>query len=262
MAELQLISRYDFSIGAAHITMGFTDDRQLYTKVMFAKKTVPVEEVTSVVIKKAFASTKLQCTIRASQKGKDRLFQQVQFDVSDTQGKQFLEELKSKVSVGCKWEDRMEDFGEDVKDTSATRTYPVQFWFFFSKTLAGMSRGVQIGVNYGTLCLLILPIPVFIYVLAAGCYRVTTDANGIKIKKFFGSYFSWDDVDHFEITKYHITVTNYGAKVDDAFLLIFNLVSKSGKTKKFMIRTFEGKQFVNEMIERGKVDKEMGEMFV
>jgi len=262
MGDITLISEYEFLMGGASVMMGFTNDKQLYTKIMFVKKTVPLEDVTSVVIKKAFASTMLQCTLKASIKGKERTFQTIQFDISDAKGKEFLEELKPKVSVGCKWEDRMEGHGEDVKDSSAKRVYPVQFWFFFSKTLAGMSRGVQIGVNYGTFCLLILPVPLLIYVLAAGCYRVTTDENGIRIKKFFGSYFSWDEVERFDVTKYHITITNYGATAGEAFILILTLITKTGKKKTFMIRTLEGKQFVNEMIERGKMDAAVGEMFV
>lgn len=262
MADYTLISDYEFEYGGAQVIMGFTIDKQLYTKMVFVKKAVPLQEVSSVVIKKAFASTNLQCTIKSTSNGKEKTFQTIQFDITDEKGKRFLDELKAAVSVGCKWNDTMENFGEDVKDTSAERIYPVQFWFWFSKTLAGMSRGVQIGVNYGTFCLLILPIPLLIYVLAAGCYRVTTNANGIKIKKFFGSYFTWEEVDHFNITKYNITITDYGAKTGEAFLLIFELVAKNGKKKKFMIRTLEGKQFVNEMVERGKLSKEMSEMFI
>ncbi len=262
MADVTLISDYEFEVGGAQVIMGFTLDKQLYTKIMIAKKVVPLAEVSSVVIKKAFGTPLMQCTIKSSTNGKERTFQTIQFDITDEKGKRFLDELKAAVSVGCKWTDTMENFGEDVKDKSAERIYPVQFWFWFSKTLAGMSRGVQIGVNYGTFCLLILPIPLLIYVLAAGCYRVTTNGNGIKIKKFFGSYFNWDDVDHFNITQYHITITDYGAKTGDAFLLIFELVAKNGKKKKFMIRTLEGKQFVNEMVERGKLSKEMSELFI
>lgn len=262
MSDITLISEYEFSMGGASVMMGFTDDKQLYTKIMFVKKTVPLDDVCGVYIKKAFASTMLQCTVKFSKNGKEKSFQVIQFDISDAKGKEFLEELKSKVSVGCKWEDKMEDFGEDVKDTSATRVYPLQFWNFMTKTLAGMSRGVQIGVNYGTFCLLILPIPLLIYVLAAGCYRATTDEKGIRVKKFFGSYFLWEDVERFDVTKYHITITNYGSTAGEAFILILTLITKSGKKKTFMIRTLEGKQFVNEMIERGKMSEEIGKMFI
>ena len=186
--NVTLISEYEFNMAGAPVMMGFTVDQQLYTKIMFVKRTAPLEEISSVVIKKAFGTADLQCTIKNSSKGKEKTFQTINFDISDEKGKLFLEELKSKVSVGCKWLDKMEDFGEDVKDTSATRVYPLQFWNFITKSLAGMSRGVQIGVGYGTYCLLVLPIPLLIYVLAAGGYRATTDAKGIRIKHFFGSF--------------------------------------------------------------------------
>lgn len=242
--------------------MAFTNDKQLYSKIMFVKKTTPLELISSVVIKKAFGTTKLQCNIKVSSNGKEKFWQVVQFDISDEQAKRFLEELKSKVSVGCVWSDKMEEKAADLKDTSATRTYPLQFWFFMTKTLAGMSRGIQIGVNYGTYCLLLIPIPLLIYVLAAGCHRATTNENGILIKKLFGSFFAWDDVERIDVTKYEITITNYGAKTGDAFLLICTLIAKSGKKKEFMIRTLEGKQFVNEMIERKKMNSEIGKMFI
>jgi hypothetical protein len=262
MSEYVLTSEYEFDMSGAAIHMGFTNDQQLYSKVMFVKKAVPLQELSSVVIKKAFGMPQLQCNIYCNKNGKEKTFQIVQFDISSENGKKFLEELKSKISVGCKWTDKMEDAGTDVKDHSAKRVYPLQFWTGMTKTLAGMGRGVQIGVNYGTFCLLILPIPLLIYVLAAGCYRATTDEKGIKVKKLFGSFYSWDDVDHIDVTQYHITITNYGAKAGDAFILILDLATKNGKKKKFMIRTLEGKTFVNEMIERGKMDPRVAELFI
>lgn len=153
-----------------------------------------------------------------------------------------------------------------VINSEDVRTYPVQFWFFMTKTMAGKSRGLQIAMNYGVfgiaLCFLIVPLFLFIYVLAAGCYRVTTNSAGIVIKKFTGNFFSWDDVDNIDFTKYHITITNYGAAVDEASILIFTLKSKQGKSVTFKMRSFEAKNFIAELVQRKKMPEEMLEMFI
>jgi hypothetical protein len=262
MSTVQLLSQYSFNMGAGEVTLGFTADHQLYSKILFVKKTAPLESVTKVEIKKAFGSPLMQCSIKTGTTVKEKLFQMVHFDIADTQGKQFLEELKAKIPSHALWTDRHEENAADVKDSASTRVYPLQFWTGMTKSLAGMSRGVQIGVNYGTYCLLVIPIPLLIYVLASGCHRVTTTASGILVKRLGGKFYSWDEVLRIDVIKYHIMITQNGLHTGDAFLLQCTLVTRTGNSRPFYIRTLEGKQFVNEMVERKKMIPEMKDMFV
>jgi hypothetical protein len=64
------------------------------------------------------------------------------------------------------------------------------------------------------------------------------------------------------VQTYNIIVTQYGALADSNFLLVFNLHSKNGLKRKFIIRSLEGKQFVKEMIERKKISEETASMFI
>ncbi|HSY76586.1 MAG TPA: hypothetical protein VK890_07005 [Bacteroidia bacterium] len=258
MGEINLTSSYQFDA----ITMGFTDDKQLYTKVLFVKKTVPLNDVSSIILKEAALSDKLQLNIKINKNGKESLFQVVQFDRTDDNGKKFLEELKLKVPSPLVWTNKTEDAEVATQGIGGKRTYPIQFWMFITKTMAGMSRGMQITMNYGLFCLLIIPIPLFIYVIAAGCYRITTTDDGITIKKLFGSFFSWNDVDRIEVVRYNIVITSYGVKSNEAFLLACTLYSSGGKTKKFIIRTKEGKAFVHDMVERKKMSAEVEKIFI
>ena len=260
MSEITLTNTYQFDA----VTMGFTDDKQLYTKVMFVKKTAPLESVSNIVMKEAPLSDKLQMNIKTSKNGKESMFQVIMFDRTDEQGKQFVEELKAKVPAFV-WNNKVEakEAAEEATQTaSGKHTYPLQLWNFMTKTLAGMPRGVQIGVNYGVWCFLIIPIPLLIYALVAGCHRITTTDEGITIKKFFGSFFTWDNVNRIEVIRYNIIITNYGVKSNEAFMLQCTLVSTDGKQKKFIIRTKEGKQFVHEMVGRKKMSAEVEKLFI
>lgn len=258
MAEYNLISTYQFDA----TSMGFTDDKQLYTKILFIKKAVPLSDISSITLKEAPLSDKLQMNIKINKNGKEVAFQMVQFDRTSDQGRLFLEELKLKVPSSFIWNNKLEAAEPSEINVSGKHTYPLQLWWFKTKSLAGMSRGAQIAVNYGTFCVILLPIPLLIYVLAAGCHRITTDDNGITIKKLFGSFFAWDDVSSIEVTRYNINITSYGIKTREAFLLSCKLISKNGKNKDFIIRTKEGKGFVKEMVERKKMSPEIEKIFI
>lgn len=265
MNENELLSKYDFNMSGAVVTLGFTADNQIYTKMMLVKKTAPLADVTSVVIKKGAMTSKLQYDIRVRKKDKDQLFQIVQIDSADEQGIRFVNELKSKVPATCTWTDKLEAKAVDVKDTSAKRTYDLQtMWFIKGKLFAGYGRTMQIIMSYGMLTLITigLALPLLIYVFAAGCHRVITGESGISIKKLGASFYSWEEVDRIEVSKYNVVVTNYGQTVDSSFLLRFTLFPKTGKSREFLIRSLEGKTFVKEMIERKKLSEEAAKLFI
>ena len=266
MAEYNLISKYEFNMGSGITEIGFTDDDQLFTKILFAKKVAPLTTISSVTIKKGALTQKLQYDIKIiKEDGKEQLFQILQIDSVDPQGVKFVNELKSKIPASCLWIDKFEAKALDVKNSMSSRTYDLQImWFIKGKLMAGYGRGLQIFMNYGllTLCCLGLTLPLLVYVIATGCHRVKTDDNGIKIKKLFSKYFAWQDVDHIDVHTYKIIVTQYGALADSNILLVFKLHSKNGSKRKFIIRSLEGKQFVNEMIERKKISEETASMFI
>lgn len=266
MAEYNLISKYEFNMGSGITEIGFTDDDQLFTKIMFAKKVAPLTTISSVTIKKGALTQKLQYDIKIiKENGKEQLFQILQIDSFDPQGVKFVNELKSKIPASCLWIDKFEAKTLDVKNSMSSRTYDLQImWFIKGKLMAGYGRGIQIFMNYGlfTLICLGLPLPLLVYVIAAGCHRVKTDDNGIKIKKLFSKYFAWQDVDHIDVHTYKIIVTQYGALADSNILLVFKLHSKNGSKRKFTIRSLEGKQFVKEMIERKKISEETASRFI
>lgn len=266
MAGLNLVSKYEFNMGAGITEIGFTDDDQLFSKIMFVKKTTPLNSISSVTIKKGALTQKLQYDIKfRKDNGKEQLFQILQIDSADAQGVKFVNELKSKVSSNCLWTDKLEDKFGAVKNIMTTRTYDLQIlWFIKGKIMAGYGRGFQIMMSYGMLTLITigLTLPLLIYVLAAKCHRVTTDNNGINIKKLGSKYFSWNDVDHIDVHTFNIIVTQYGALADSNFLLVFNLHSKNGEKVEFIIRSLEGKQFVKEMIQRKKMSEEIANMFI
>lgn len=266
MGEINLISKYEFNMGAGITEIGFTDDNQLFSKIMFVKKTAPLNTISSVTIKKGALTQKLQYDIKIrKENGKEQLFQIIQIDSADANGVKFVNELRAKVSTACIWTDKMEEKAIDVKNTMTSRTYDLQImWFIKGKLMAGYGRGLQIIMSYGlfTLVCLGLPLPLLIYVIVGGCHRVTTDTNGIKIKKLKANYFSWDEVDHIDVHTYNIIVTQYGTLADSNFLLVFKLFAKNGTKTEFIIRSLEGKQFVKEMIERKKMSEEAGKMFI
>ncbi len=258
MAEPILTSSYKFET----TTAGFTANNELYTKILFVKKTIPLSDISSIVLKESSINDKLQLRIKINKNGKERLILVVQFDRTSDEGKLFLEELKKKVPSQFVWENKIEEEEPVSLSTSGKHTYPLQFWWFRTKSLAGNSRGVQIFVNYGTFCVLVFPIPLLIYVIAAGCHQITTTNEGITIKKLFGSFYSWDDISSIEVTRYNINITSYGIKTREAFLLSCELISKQGKNKKFIIRTKEGKSFVKEMVARKKMSPEIEKIFI
>jgi hypothetical protein len=265
MSDIQLQSQYDFNMSGAVVTLGFTTDNQIFTKMMMVKKTAPVDSLSSVTIKKGLMTSKLQYDIRIRKGEKEQIFQIVQIDSADELGIRFVNDLKARMPASCKWNDTMEAQSVDVKDAGTSRFYDLQtMWFIKGKTMAGNGRTLQLIMSYGmlTLCTLGLTLPLLIYVFAAGCHRVKTDGNGITVKKLGAAYFNWDDVERIDASKYTITVTNYGQTVDRSFLLRFNLISKSGKKSEFLIRSLEGKNFVNEMIERKKLSPEASAMFL
>jgi hypothetical protein len=264
MSEIELKSKYEFNMGGGVITLGFTNDDQIYSKMMMVKKTAPISSISGVIVKKGMMTSKLQYDIRVLKKEKDSLFQIIQVDAADEQGQRFAAELKSLLPKSATWTDKLEEKAVDTKDTSADRTYNMQvMWFIKGKTLAGQGWALQMIMSYGmlTLCTIGLALPLTLYAFMAGCHRVKTNAVGINIKKLTGSFFQWEEVDNIEVSKYHITITNYGAQVDSVFLLNFRLNAKNGKKKDFIIRSLEGKNFIKEMIERGKMKPEALELF-
>ena len=87
MSTITLASQYEFNTGGAVITMGFTHDNQLFTQMMFVKKTAPIASISSVTLKKAPLSSKLQYDIKIKKSnGKEQFFQSVQMDAADPQG--------------------------------------------------------------------------------------------------------------------------------------------------------------------------------
>jgi hypothetical protein len=265
MSEPQLQSQYEFNMSGALITLGFTTDNQIYTRMMMIKKTAPLDSLSSVTIKKGVMTSKLQYDIRIRKKDKEQIFQVVQIDSADEQGIRFVNDLKARMPASCVWNDKMEAKTIDVKDSSASRTYDLQtMWFIKGKMFAGYGRTFQIIMSYGllTFCTIGIAVPLLIYVFAAGCHRVNTDENGISVKKLGKNYFSWEDVERIEATKYNVIVTNYGQEVGSSFLLRFNLLAKSGKKCEFLIRSLEGKNFVKEMIERKKMTADAASMFI
>ncbi|MFL5751819.1 MAG: hypothetical protein ACJ76F_00310 [Bacteroidia bacterium] len=266
MADITLASKYEFNMGSATIEMGFTTDEQLFTKMMFVKKVTPLTTISSVNIKKGALTSKIQYDIKTRKdNGKEQIFQIVQIDSADEQGIRFINELRCKIPMGCIWNDKLEAQVSYPEGKSASRVYDLQImWFIKGKTLAGSGRGLQIMMNYGMLTLvgLLLPLPLLVYVIAAGCHRVSTDANGILVKKLGGKYFPWEEVERVDVHKYNIIVTQYGAVAESTFLLVFNLIGKNGTKTEFIIRSLEGKHFVKEMIERKKMPEEMSKLFI
>ncbi len=265
MSDIQLQSQYDFNMSGAQITLGFTTDNQIYTRMMMVKKTAPLDSLSSITIKKGVMTSKLQYDIRIRKNDKEQIFQIVQIDSADEQGIRFVNDLKARMPASCVWNDKMEAKAIDVKDSSAIRVYDLQtMWFIKGKVFAGYGRAFQIIMSYGMLaiCTIGLTLPLLIYVFAAGCHRIKTDENGISIKKLGTRYFRWEDVDSIGVNKYNVIVTNYGQQTDSSFLMRFNLLAKDGKKSEFLIRSLEGKNFVKEMIERKKMQADAASLFL
>lgn len=265
MSEPNLISQYELNMSTISVLIGFTDDHQIYTKMGFVKKTVPLSSLSSVTIKKAPLQSKLQYEIKMLKpNGKEQFFQTIHIDPADAYGISFIEELKLRLPDTCKWVEKLGKI-QVKEDIDGKKKYNLQIlWFMKAKLFAGKGRVLQIIMNYGMLTFITagFSLPLLIYVIVGGCHRVTTDLHGIKIKKLFSAFFVWEDVTKIEVTKYNIIITNFGATADRIFLMKFHLTSRNGKKIKFIIRSLEGKQFIQDMIGRKKMDSVYEGMFL
>ena len=183
---MNLISQYEFNIGGVTVTIGFTDDNQIYSKMGFFKKLVPLASIISVTIKKAPLESKLQYDIKMLKpNGKEQFFQRIQLDSADTNGIKFVDELRSKLPNTCKWIEKLDKI-QVKEDIDGKKKYNLQIlWFLKAKLFAGKGRIFQIIMNYGmfVICTLGLSLPLLIYVIAGGCHRVTTRSEERRVGK-------------------------------------------------------------------------------
>lgn len=111
--------------------------------------------------------------------------------------------------------------------------------------------------RWGVLLLLlslILTLPLFVYALIAGCFRLTVDAEGLKSKGWLVRKIAWGEIEKVEPQRLTVTNRMYGANVGKQQYLEFTVRSKDQKILFARLAPLAAGVLVREFVDRKLLD--------
>ena len=236
----------------------FTADDILKYKMLTHKVEMPLTAIKEVRMKaNAFLGT-LGIQIRYEKNGKIKNLQKIESKASDNTVKPFLEELKNRIPETAQWNDLREQNTTVSTNEFGREVFPLQY-LPFGYSGAGLPRGLQIGLIWGIFSLAIFGIPVLLYMIFKKSYMVEADEDYLIIRKMSEKRYRWDEVKNMEFQPVHVT-QNSVAKNQ---LMKYKVILQNGRKRKFIMRDFESKPFMQILADKGFINKqEVEEYFV
>lgn len=226
-------------------TMEFEGD--LVHLVMIRRlKSCRFDQITKVELKKYRIAMGDEVKIRIyfTDQGREKKFPWVPFKVISEGSKEFLDDLRSRLSPLAVWEDRRDELSIQK---NGQKVYDLQY-ILFGYTGAGLPRSFQLWLYLVGLGVLVLPLIYYGYIIAKGGYRIYIADEALTLRKFRSFLYRWDDL-KVEFRQVNV-VQDY---VVSTSILKVVLIG-SGRKKKVLMRYDHALPLIKELVSRGVVD--------
>lgn len=219
-------------------------DTELFIEVGLLRKKiqVPIGQVTKLHLTSQLGKVKFTVHYREGEKDKKWPFT---VEAYDSDAADFIKSVKS-LATSAQWHN---EFEVPANEVGVKRTYPIA-----TRLFGKYMQRWGILLMWGLLSLMILPLPIFLYILFAGGYTATTNDAGITAKKFVPKNIAWADMKSLNFSLLDITFKSYGASVGRDRWCRFQAESHSGTKMDFYVPGIKGAQLLKELVARGKLD--------
>lgn len=185
--------------------------------------------------------------------GKEQKFPWIQARVTSPATKECLEHMRAVFPSNTEWTDQR---NEKMTDAAGRTVYDMQY-LLFGYAGAGLSRGAQLWIYMICLAVLVIPLFYFGYILITGGYRVYTNSDEIELKKVRSKKFAWGDLAKVNLTNVDV-IQNYA---NSTHVMKMELVTKTGKKSRFVMRYNHAVPLLKEMAEHGLVSEQLVEQY-
>lgn len=252
-------TEYKLDNGPLVATFRIEDDGKVLFSAATGKHEFNLEDLQAVKLSKyALGGGKVNLKISYNKDGKTKKIPPQTFDPNDPQAAALIRFFREQSPNPEVFTD--ERYGNDnLEDTGKLREYNMHPKMPGTYAGAGLGRTLLIVLWFG---LPVITLPIMIYALAAKRYMVQTDANGLTIRKLFGTTeIGWGQADRMELTRIRVNDKSGGVTTDVSYLMKYEVWKKNGGKTTFLMGSDHGIRFLKEMIVRQLLPESYGESF-